>query len=131
MLTARRKDQVLVCLYYRYFLRVANGIFRLVAYVGSLAESHEACGRGELGSRLYPRSHQHVRVLYSWLKHANVLFSTQLLPTDEIVSIYHRKFDHGYPTPSLVRDGQLKTLLPALKDNFGIWSRGRFGSYKY
>lgn len=52
-------------------------------------------------------------------------------PTDEIVSIYHRKFHHGYPTPSLQRDGQIKELLPKLKDNFGIWSRGRFGSYKY
>jgi len=57
--------------------------------------------------------------------------TTQLLPTDEIVSIYHRKFDHGYPTPSLTRDGQLKTLLPALQAEYGIWSRGRFGSYKY
>jgi len=53
------------------------------------------------------------------------------LPTDEIVSVYHRKFDHDYPTPSLTRDGQLKTLLPALKEQYGILSRGRFGSYKY
>lgn len=39
--------------------------------------------------------------------------------------------DHGYPTPSLVRESQLKVLLPALKDDFNIWSRGRFGSYRY
>merc|ERR1712230_332131 len=52
-------------------------------------------------------------------------------PEDEIVSTYHRKFHHGYPTPSLVRDGQLKTLLPELRDKYSIWSRGRFGSYKY
>merc|ERR1711939_147376 len=52
-------------------------------------------------------------------------------PGDEIVSTYHRKFHHGYPTPSLKRDDQLKVLLPALKDEFNIWSRGRFGSYKY
>jgi len=57
--------------------------------------------------------------------------TTQLLPTDEIVSIYHRKFPHGYPTPSLTRDGQLAKLLPQLKNDFNIWSRGRFGSYKY
>jgi len=55
----------------------------------------------------------------------------QLLPTDEIVSIYHRKFDHGYPTPSLGRDAQINALLPKLKDEYGIWSRGRFGAYKY
>jgi len=52
-------------------------------------------------------------------------------PDDEIVSTYHRKFHHGYPTPSLVRDGQLKQLLPELRDKYSIWSRGRFGSYKY
>ncbi|SCV72271.1 BQ2448_4965 [Microbotryum intermedium] len=60
------------------------------------------------------------------------MINTGLLqPSDEIVSTYHRKFHHGYPTPSLVRDGQLKTLLPELKDKYAIWSRGRFGSYKY
>lgn len=80
------------------------------------------------------------------------LINTGLLqPEDEIVSTYHRKFvswrpplmlesvtdarvipqGHGYPTPSLTRDGQLKVLLPELKDKFSIWSRGRFGSYKY
>ncbi|KAH8929216.1 FAD/NAD(P)-binding domain-containing protein [Atractiella rhizophila] len=52
-------------------------------------------------------------------------------PGDEIVSIYHRKFHHGYPTPTLQRDSQLKQLLPKLKDDFNIWSRGRFGSYVY
>jgi hypothetical protein len=82
------------------------------------------------------------------------MINTGLLqPTDEIVSTYHRKFVrrlsslpplpshrvltllfpqyHGYPTPSLKRDGQLKQLLPELKEKYGIWSRGRFGSYKY
>ena len=38
---------------------------------------------------------------------------------------------HGYPTPSLIRDGQLKALLPELQSKYAIWSRGRFGSYKY
>ncbi|GAA5833433.1 hypothetical protein JCM3766R1_005501 [Sporobolomyces carnicolor] len=33
--------------------------------------------------------------------------------------------------PSLVRDGQLKVLLPELKEKYAIASRGRFGSYKY
>ena len=50
--------------------------------------------------------------------------------TDEIVSIYYRRLEHGYPTPSLERDDVLKEALPWLK-NQGIWSRGRFGSYKY
>jgi protoporphyrinogen oxidase len=50
--------------------------------------------------------------------------------SDEIVSTYHRRFDHGYPTPSLEREGVLTKLLPELKDR-GIWSRGRFGSWRY
>ena len=59
------------------------------------------------------------------------LINTEMLkPTDEIVSTYHRAFDHGYPTPSLERDGVLKDLLPKLQEK-DIWSRGRFGSWKY
>ncbi|GBF94912.1 hypothetical protein Rsub_08155 [Raphidocelis subcapitata] len=48
----------------------------------------------------------------------------------EVVSIYHRRLEHGYPTPSLGRDAALQRALPWLKER-GIWSRGRFGSYKY
>lgn len=51
-------------------------------------------------------------------------------PKDEIVSIYHRRLEHGYPTPSTGRDAVLKQALPWLRQH-GIWSRGRFGSYKY
>ncbi|WPH00204.1 Hypothetical protein R9X50_00302700 [Acrodontium crateriforme] len=53
-----------------------------------------------------------------------------MLPTDEIVSTYHRRFDHGYPTPSLEREGVLTQLLPKLQAK-GIYSRGRFGSWRY
>jgi hypothetical protein len=50
--------------------------------------------------------------------------------TDEIVSVYYRRLEHGYPTPSLERDAALEVALPWLQAQ-GIWSRGRFGSYKY
>ncbi|KAL4428432.1 hypothetical protein ABPG75_002521 [Micractinium tetrahymenae] len=57
--------------------------------------------------------------------------ATQLMqPGDEVVSVYHRRLEHGYPTPSLGRDGVLKQALPWLRKH-NIWSRGRFGSYKY
>ncbi|RPA81076.1 FAD/NAD(P)-binding domain-containing protein [Ascobolus immersus RN42] len=57
--------------------------------------------------------------------------NTSLLqPHDEIVSTYHRAFDHGYPTPSLERDGALDKILPYLEKK-DILSRGRFGSWKY
>lgn len=51
-------------------------------------------------------------------------------PGAEIVSLYHRRLEHGYPTPSLARDGAINESLPWLKTQ-NIWSRGRFGSYKY
>lgn len=53
-----------------------------------------------------------------------------MMPEDEIVSTYHRKFDHGYPTPSLEREGVLTQLLPKLQA-MDIYSRGRFGSWRY
>lgn len=56
--------------------------------------------------------------------------TTLLEPTDEIVSIYLRSFDHGYPTPTLDRNEHLSHLLEPLKA-LNIWSRGRFGSWKY
>lgn len=59
------------------------------------------------------------------------LVNTEMLkPSDEIVSVYHRRFDHGYPTPTLEREGVLTELLPALQAK-DIWSRGRFGSWRY
>ncbi|KAK2738399.1 hypothetical protein FQN57_007076 [Myotisia sp. PD_48] len=59
------------------------------------------------------------------------LVNTEMLkPTDEIVSTYHRRFNHGYPTPSLEREGVLTQLLPKLQQ-LGIYSRGRFGSWRY
>ncbi|PWN23247.1 hypothetical protein BCV69DRAFT_280854 [Microstroma glucosiphilum] len=51
--------------------------------------------------------------------------------TDQIVSLYHRKFVQGYPTPSLGRDAALADLLPPLQEKWDILSRGRFGSWKY
>ncbi|PWN53836.1 putative UDP-galactopyranose mutase [Violaceomyces palustris] len=57
--------------------------------------------------------------------------NTELIkPEDEIVSYYHRKFTPGYPTPSLGRDAALATIQPEL-EKFDIYSRGRFGSWKY
>jgi hypothetical protein len=51
-------------------------------------------------------------------------------PSDEIVSIHYERLEHGYPTPSLGRDSALNIALPLLKSK-SIWSRGRFGAWKY
>jgi hypothetical protein len=59
------------------------------------------------------------------------LINTSLLaPEDEIVSTYVRRFNHGYPTPSVERNGVLAEALPYLRSK-DILSRGRFGAWKY
>ena len=70
--------------------------------------------------------------------HANLLQDSiqglvntdMLMPDDEIVSTYHRRFEYGYPTPSLEREAVLTEMLPRLQEK-DIYSRGRFGSWRY
>jgi hypothetical protein len=47
-----------------------------------------------------------------------------------IVSRYHRTVAYSYPIPSLGRDRALAVLQPALMEK-GIYSRGRFGAWRY
>src|ERR1035437_554357 len=55
-----------------------------------------------------------------------------LEPADRnrIVSRYHRTVAYSYPIPTLGRDGALAILQPALMEK-GIYSRGRFGAWRY
>lgn len=53
-----------------------------------------------------------------------------LKSTDIIVSKVHKRLEYGYPTPFLKRDEIIDPLLIRLqKEN--IYSRGRFGAWKY
>jgi protoporphyrinogen oxidase len=59
------------------------------------------------------------------------LRSTGLLPSGaEVVSLWVFTAPHGYPVPTVDRDSILDELLPALERE-GIYSRGRFGAWKY
>jgi protoporphyrinogen oxidase len=49
---------------------------------------------------------------------------------DRLHHVWHRRLDHGYPIPSLGRDEALARVLPALEAR-GVYSRGRFGAWKY
>jgi protoporphyrinogen oxidase len=49
---------------------------------------------------------------------------------DAIVSRWHMTAPHGYPTPFLRRDETVTPLLEAFATH-GIYSRGRFGAWKY
>lgn len=48
----------------------------------------------------------------------------------EVHHSWHQRFGHGYPVPSLERDAALAILLPAL-EACDVYSRGRFGAWKY
>lgn len=65
-----------------------------------------------------------------WDSIQGLINTDMIMPEDEIVSTYHRRFDHGYPTPTLEREDVLTELLPALEAK-DIYSRGRFGSWRY
>jgi protoporphyrinogen oxidase len=54
-----------------------------------------------------------------------------LLREDQkVVSLWQHHMDHGYPTPFLGRDSVLTPLNRALEE-VDIYSRGRFGAWKY
>ena len=53
-----------------------------------------------------------------------------ITPHAEIVSLWHRRIEHAYPTPFLQRDEVLGRILPRL-EKARIFSRGRFGAWKY
>ena len=49
---------------------------------------------------------------------------------EDVIHTWTRRLPYGYPTPALDRDRALEFLLPGLQDR-GIYSRGRFGAWKY
>ncbi len=61
---------------------------------------------------------------------AGMLSSRLIESAGDVASTWHYRAGHGYPTPSLGRDAALAELLPALEQR-DIFSRGRFGAWKY
>lgn len=53
-----------------------------------------------------------------------------IVSRDQVASVWTQRFEYGYPTPSLDRDACLAQVLPALEKQ-NIFSRGRFGAWKY
>lgn len=49
---------------------------------------------------------------------------------EEVHHVWKRTIQHGYPTPVVGRDAVLHRVLPEL-ERHGIYSRGRFGAWKY
>jgi protoporphyrinogen oxidase len=54
-----------------------------------------------------------------------------LIPENEqVVSLWHKRLEHGYPTPFIGRDELLEGIQSQL-ESMNIFSRGRFGGWKY
>lgn len=49
---------------------------------------------------------------------------------DQVANVWRTRLEHGYPTPSVDRDAALAQIQPAL-EALSIYSRGRFGAWKY
>lgn len=59
------------------------------------------------------------------------MLNTNLIQSrDQVNHTFSLRIERGYPTPSLERDKALHDVLPALEKQ-GIYSRGRFGAWKY
>jgi len=75
---------------------------------------------------------------YKEVDHATIIedtiqgmLNTKLIESrDDIISIAHKFLDYGYPTPSVDRDQAINKVIPVL-DKQDIYSRGRFGAWKY
>lgn len=58
------------------------------------------------------------------------LIKIGFVSSENIVSHWHREIPYGYPTPYLNRDNILSEIQSVLEAH-GIYSRGRFGGWKY
>lgn len=61
---------------------------------------------------------------------AGLLREGMIANRQQVHHTWHTLAPYAYPTPALGRDGALARLLPALEE-LGIYSRGRFGAWKY
>jgi protoporphyrinogen oxidase len=59
------------------------------------------------------------------------MFATKLInKSHDVLTTWSYRAHYGYPTPALGRDAALNAIHPEL-EKFGIYSRGRFGGWKY
>lgn len=59
------------------------------------------------------------------------LRESEIIPQDvSVASLWHNRIEHAYPTPTVGRDSILGPLESELR-RLDIWSRGRFGAWKY
>lgn len=95
-----------------------NNVPDITKYFSLMAETSESPGKAVDGTRIVEETLQG-------------LLNTKLISSPaQVVSTWHLRVEHGYPTPSLRRDEILKVVMPAL-ETLGVSSRGRFGAWQY
>uniref|UniRef100_A0A7E4VKQ5 Amino_oxidase domain-containing protein n=1 Tax=Panagrellus redivivus TaxID=6233 RepID=A0A7E4VKQ5_PANRE len=58
------------------------------------------------------------------------LITKSIIKRDQIVTVYSTTLNYGYPIPTIERDAEIARAHTALEAN-SIYSRGRFGGWKY
>eukprot|EP00347_Sterkiella_histriomuscorum_P000503 403375600 len=61
----------------------------------------------------------------------NIIPDPTQTPDIKIISRYTKRVEYSYPVPFVKRDSLLEKILPHLEKEYGIYSRGRFGDWKY
>ena len=113
-----------------YFPEANSPYFRVTVF-SNYSPSHVPEGCWSLMAEVTETPHRpvEVRSLERWTRDA--LREDQLIAdSSEIVSFWHRRLEHGYPTPFLGRDEALQEAQAGL-ENQQIFSRGRFGGWKH
>jgi protoporphyrinogen oxidase len=115
-----------------YFPEAHSPYYRVTVFSNySPAHVPEGSGSWSLMAEVCESPHRPVEAarLASWTLDA--LRTDGLIgPEARLLSQWHRRLEHGYPTPFLGRDEVLAAIQPALEGQ-GIYSRGRFGAWKY
>jgi protoporphyrinogen oxidase len=105
--------------------------FYRVTVLSNFAPSNAPSGHWSLLAEIAHSRHRPVATPDIVERVVGAYRSEGLVPADAAVaSRFHHVASPGYPTPTLSRDAALAELHPAL-EKLGIYSRGRFGAWRY
>lgn len=113
-----------------YFPDPASPYYRVTVF-SNYSPAHAPSGCWSLMAEVCETEHRPVDAARVAGEVLAALRADGLVPQGARVrSLWHRREEHGYPTPFLGRDAALARTLPALEAR-NVFSRGRFGAWKY
>jgi protoporphyrinogen oxidase len=113
-----------------YFPDQASPYYRVTVF-SNYSPAHAPAGCWSLMAEVCETAHRPVDAARVADEVLASLRADGLVPAGAPVrSLWHRREEHGYPTPFLGRDDVLGRVLPALEEH-RVFSRGRFGAWKY